>query len=48
MLEIRSKGRVCKIWKEHKITESVEGPSTELDELVQKNQKSHSWAKKKM
>lgn len=48
MLKIRSKGRVCKIWKEHKITESAEGPSIELDELVQKKKKkSHSWAKKK-
>lgn len=33
-LEIRIEGRVGKIWEEHKITESVEGPSIEIDKLL--------------
>lgn len=40
MLEINSEGRVGKIWKEHKVTESVERPSIELDKLLQRKQKS--------
>lgn len=39
MLEINSEGGVGKIWKEHQITESVEGPSLELDKLLWRKQK---------